>query len=357
MMSVERIQNYLDEQNADAILIESATNRYYLSGFTGTSGAVLITRKQAYFITDFRYIEQAQEQVVQNGFLVVNQQQKTIYDAVKSIAKEEKFQVLCVEAEYTTLSQKAKLETGDFSLLETEHVVEKMRVIKTDAEMDNIKKAVHIIEATFKYLCGEIKVGMREEEVAELALRYVKQQGGSGMSFETIVASGKRSALPHGVASEKVIEYGDIVTIDFGAYYNRYVSDMTRTIFIGEIQNPQLQEIYTIVREAKRLAIASIRPGVTTYEVDKIARDYISQHGYGEYFGHGTGHGIGIDIHEGPRVSMHDHTRLEPGMVITVEPGIYLPNIGGVRIEDDILVTENGHQNLMTLTDELIILK
>lgn len=355
-MSVTRIQKYLSDQNADAFFIESATNRHYISGFTGTSGALLITKDGAYFITDFRYIEQAKVEVAPSGFQIVNQKQQTIYGAVKTLAAECGVKTLMVEASYMTLHEKDALQSEQYNILHTENVVEQMRIIKTDAEVQKVKKAVEIIESTFQYLCDHIKVGMSENEVSEMALTQVKKLGGSGMSFETIVASGLRSALPHGVASDKCLEYGDIVTIDFGAYYNRYVSDMTRTIFLGEIQNQQLKEIYDIVREAKRLAIEAIKPGMKTFDIDKIARDYISQHGYGEYFGHGTGHGIGIDIHESPRVSMHDTTILEPGMIVTVEPGIYIPGVGGVRIEDDILVTEDGHENLMRLNDELIIL-
>lgn len=355
-MRVKQIQSYLSEQNAGAFFIESATNRYYISGFTGTSGALLITREKAYFITDFRYLEQAKIEVEPNGFEIVNQQQHTIYDVVKSLGEEQALQTLLIEAAYMTLHEKSKLENTAFQLVETTGVVERMRIIKSSDEIADVKQAVRIIEKTFEYICEHIEVGMSEKEVSEMALSRVKKLGGSGMSFETIVASGIRSAFPHGVASDKQIAYGDIVTIDFGAYYNRYVSDMTRTIFIGEVQNQQLQEIYEIVREAKRRAISAIKPGVKTSDVDKIARDYIIEHGYGAYFGHGTGHGIGIDIHEAPRVSGQDETILEPGMIITVEPGIYLPQIGGVRIEDDILVTETGHENLMSLNDELIML-
>lgn len=354
-MRVKQIQNYLIEQQADAIFIESATNRYYLSGFTGTSGALLITKEKAYFITDFRYIEQAKVEVVPNGFEIINQKQQTIYGAAKAQCELEGLNVLLVESAYMTLQEKTFLASESFKVVETTNVVENMRIIKTKDEMTHIKKAVEIIEATFEHVCAHLKVGMREDEVAEMALSHVKKLGGSGMSFETIVASGYRSAFPHGVASNKVIEYGDIVTIDFGAYYNRYVSDMTRTFFVGEIQNPQLEEIYTIVKEAKKRSIEAIRPGMKTSDIDKIARDYIVEHGYGEYFGHGTGHGIGIDIHEAPRVSGQDTTVLQAGMVVTVEPGIYIPGTGGVRIEDDILVTETGHQNLMKLEDALII--
>lgn len=355
-MSVKRVQAYLEAHKLDAMFIESNTNRYYLSGFTGTSGALCITREKAYFITDFRYLSQANEQVVQRGFEVYNQGQGSILTATKELLEKLQAKQVGVESEYMTLFEKECLESANYEIVATRQVVEKMREIKTEEEIATIQKAVEIIEDTFRHVCQNIKVGMRETEVAQMALAYVQKCGGSGMSFDTIVASGKRAALPHGVASDKVIEAGDIVTIDFGAYYNQYVSDMTRTIFMGAVQNEQLRDIYMIVKEAKRQAIEAIKPGVTTASIDKIARDYITSHGYGEYFGHGTGHGIGIDIHEAPRLSRNDETVLQPGMIVTVEPGIYLPDLGGVRIEDDILVTESGHQNLMKLSDELIII-
>lgn len=355
-MSVTKIQSYLKENQGGAFFIASPTNRFYLSGFTGTSGALCITEKNAYFITDFRYIEQANLQVVPNGFEVINQEQQTIFGALKQLLIEQEIKTLHVESAYMTLHEKELISASEYTVVPTFHVVEKLREVKSTHEITQVKKAIDIIEQTFEYLTRTIKVGMSEAEVARLALAHVQQLGGSGMSFDTIVASGDRSSLPHGVASEKIIEHGDIVTLDFGAYYENYVSDMTRTFFVGEAKNEKLIEIYNIVREAKRLAIAAIKPGVTTASIDKVARDYIDSHGYGEYFGHGTGHGIGIDIHEAPRVSRQDQTILEPGMIITVEPGIYIPGVGGVRIEDDILVTETGHQNLMKLDDALIIL-
>lgn len=355
-MRVEQVQRYLVEKQKDAFFIESETNRYYISGFTGTSGAILITKQAAFFITDFRYIEQAHKEVEPHGFQIINQQNESIYACVKRLSTEYDIQTVLVEASYMTLLEKEKLEMPNLEIVKSYDAIEMMRLVKTNSEIEKIRRAVDIIEKTFVYICQHIKPGMMEKEVAQMALSHVQKLGGSGMSFETIVASGVRSALPHGVASDKIIEDGDIVTIDFGAYYDHYVSDMTRTFFVGSIQNPKLKEIYNIVKEAKRRAIEAIKPGVKTAEIDRIARDYITERGYGQYFGHGTGHGIGIDIHEAPRVGGTDQTILKAGMIITVEPGIYITDLGGVRIEDDILVTETGYENLMRLDDELIIL-
>lgn len=196
---------------------------------------------------------------------------------------------------------------------------------------------------------------MTEIEIANQLDFYMRAQGASGISFETIVASGLRSAMPHGVASEKIIEKGDFVTLDFGCYYQGYVSDMTRTFAVGE-PAPRLKEIYQIVLDAQLAVLAEAKPGLTGIQLDAVAREYIASHGYGEAFGHSTGHGIGLEIHEGPNVSFRADKQFVPGNVITDEPGIYLPGIGGVRIEDDLLITAEGNRVLTHSTKELIIL-
>ena len=196
---------------------------------------------------------------------------------------------------------------------------------------------------------------MTELQVSNELEFFMRKRGATSSSFDTIVASGVRSALPHGVASDKVIEVGDFVTLDFGAIYNGYISDTTRTVAVGE-PSEQLKEIYQVVLDSQLLALEKVKPGMTGKEADAIARDYIASKGYGEAFGHSLGHGIGLEVHEGPGLSFRSDVVLEPGMVITIEPGIYLPNIGGVRIEDDALVTENGLEKLTHSTKELLIL-
>jgi Xaa-Pro aminopeptidase len=183
----------------------------------------------------------------------------------------------------------------------------------------------------------------------------MRKRGATSSSFDIIVASGTRSALPHGVASEKVIESGDFVTLDFGAYYKGYVSDITRTVAVGE-PDAKLKEIYNIVLQAQLLGMEGIKPGMTGKEADALTRNHISSHGYGEYFGHSTGHGIGLEVHEGPALSVKSNLVLEEGMIVTVEPGIYIPGLGGVRIEDDTIITKDGNESLTYSTKELIIL-
>jgi len=184
----------------------------------------------------------------------------------------------------------------------------------------------------------------------------MKKRGASKLSFESIVASGKRSSLPHGVASNKIIEDGDMITLDFGCIYNGYCSDMTRTLVLGKANNKQ-KEIYNVVLEAQKTSLAAIKPGITGEELDTIARNIISEKGYGQYFGHGLGHGVGLEVHELPHVNVRGKVPMEPGMMITIEPGIYIPDFGGVRIEDLVLVTEDGYKVLSNSTKDLIELE
>ncbi len=234
-------------------------------------------------------------------------------------------------------------------------VIEKLRLIKTEAEIKILKVAADIADAAFKHILDFIRPGKTELEVSNELEFFMRRAGATSSSFSTIVASGHRSALPHGVASDKVIEAGDIVTMDYGAYYNGYVSDITRTVAVGE-PDAKLKEIYDIVLNAQLRGMDGFKPGMTGREADALTRDYITEKGYGEYFGHSTGHGIGLEVHEGPSLSMKSDIILEPGMVVTCEPGIYIPGLGGVRIEDDTHITKDGNEALTHSTKELIIL-
>ena len=234
-------------------------------------------------------------------------------------------------------------------------MIEKLRMIKTDDEIRTIRRAAEIADEAFSHILTFIKPGVTELEVSNELEFFMRRLGASESSFDTIVASGKRSALPHGVATGKTIENGDMVTLDFGALYDGYVSDITRTVAVGE-PTEELKKIYHIVLEAQMRACSALKPGMTGKEADAVARDYIKDHGYGEAFGHSTGHGIGLEVHEGPGLSFRSDTVLKPGMVVTVEPGIYVPGLGGVRIEDDVLITEDGCELLTSSPKELIIL-
>lgn len=313
----------------------------------------MITLDKAYFVTDFRYTEQVATQAV--GFEIVTNA-GPIFDEVAKIVDGNSIEALGFEQDFVTFSTYELLEQIISSeLIPIRGLMEELREVKTEAEIKIIKKACSISDAAFNFILGEIKPGMTEIEVANLLDFHMRGLGATGVSFETIVASGVRSAMPHGVASPKKIETGDFVTIDFGCYYEGYVSDMTRTIAVGE-PSEKLKEIYAITLEAQLKVIDAAKPGMSGVQLDAIARDHIASYGYGEAFGHSTGHGIGLEIHEGPNVSRLAEKLFVPGNVITNEPGIYLPGFGGVRIEDDLIITETGNEVITHSPKELIIL-
>ena len=247
------------------------------------------------------------------------------------------------------------VEVLEVELQRTTDLIEGLRVIKEQEEIEKIRKAVEITDAAFAHILDFIKPGVTEREIALELEFYQKRMGGEKNAFDFIVASGQRSALPHGVASEKVIEKGDFVTLDFGVFYQGYCSDLTRTVVVGEPDEKQ-REVYELVLKAQLAVIENVKAGMSCKEVDEIARGIIGDAGYRENFGHGLGHGIGLEIHEGPRVSFTSETILQTGMVMTNEPGIYIPGWGGVRIEDDLLITEEGCEVLNKAPKELIIL-
>ncbi|MFY8329414.1 M24 family metallopeptidase [Vagococcus carniphilus] len=350
---IEKLREKMLEESLTSFLITSPYNLRYLTGFTGTTGMAVITLDDAYFITDFRYTEQASTQC--EGYEIV-QNVGPIFDELIDLIDEKGIPNMAFEEAHVSFKEFVSLEM----LLETELVpisgmVESLREVKDESEVVIIKQACEIADKAFSHILTYIKPGMTEIQVANELDFHMRSLGATGVSFETIVASGVRSAMPHGVASDKIIEQGDLITIDFGCYYNGYVSDMTRTISLGE-PSQKLREIYDIVKEAQQKVLDVAKPGMTGVELDAVARDYIASKGYGEAFGHSTGHGIGLEIHEGPNVSRLAEKAFVPGNVITNEPGIYLPGIGGVRIEDDMLVTENGIKRLTHSEKELIIL-
>ncbi|MBC1945910.1 aminopeptidase P family protein [Listeria booriae] len=353
MTKLAKIQAILTDKKMDAILVTSDYNRRYVADFTGTTGMALITPNKAFFITDFRYTEQAAKQAV--GY-EIRQNKGPILDTIEEIIAEQKLKTVFFEEAYVTVAEHNLMQSSFSATLEPfSDILEDMRKVKTADELSAIKTACEIADAAFTHILTFIKPGLTELEVSNELEFFMRRNGASGSSFDTIVASGVRSALPHGVASDKIIEVGDFVTMDYGCYYNGYCSDMTRTIAIGEASE-KLKEIYAITLEAQLKVIDALRPGLTGIEADAIARNHIASKGYGEAFGHSLGHGIGLEIHEGPNLSVKSPNVLVPGNVVTDEPGIYLPGIGGVRIEDDILITEAGNEVLTHSSKELIIL-
>ena len=352
-MKLMKLREQMQKRELDSLLVTNPYNLRFITGFTGTAGLALITANDAWFITDFRYTEQAGEQVKE--FKVV-QAQKGLIDEVARIAKEAAVERLAFEQDYMTFATYSQYQEKLSATLEpVSGLIEKLRMVKSPEELEVLKAAAKIADDAFEHICSYIKAGMTELEVSNELEFFMRSQGATSSSFDIIVASGLRSALPHGVASNKKIEQGDLITLDFGALYNGYVSDITRTVAVGE-PSDKLKEIYQVVLDSQVLALEKIKPGMTGIEADAIARDYIKSKGYGEAFGHSTGHGIGLEVHEGPGLSFRSETVLEPGMAVTVEPGIYLPGIGGVRIEDDILITETGNERLTHSSKELRIL-
>ncbi|MDQ0161381.1 Xaa-Pro aminopeptidase [Bacillus alveayuensis] len=353
-MKLQKIRERLEELGIDGLLITNSYNRRYMTGFTGTAGVALIAKSHSVFITDFRYVKQAEEQV--KGFEIVEHKGMIAHE-VAIQANKIGIKKLGFEERDMTYSDYKIYEKvlENIQLVPVSNAVEKLRLIKTNEEIKILKEAAEIADAAFSHILNFIRPGLKEIEVANELELYMRKHGASSSSFDIIVASGYRSALPHGVASEKVIEKGELVTLDFGAYYKGYCSDITRTIAVGE-PDQELKKIYQIVLEAQLCGMKNIKPGMTGRQADQLTREYITEKGYGDYFGHSTGHGIGLEVHEGPTLSVRSDIVLEPGMVVTVEPGIYLPGKGGVRIEDDTVLTATGNESLTHSSKELIIL-
>ncbi|NLT95691.1 MAG: aminopeptidase P family protein [Clostridia bacterium] len=351
---IEKLKKKLKELGLDSFLVMSPVNRRYLSGFTGTSGFLLITRKQNFLLTDFRYIEQATKQAP--SFQIVKHDYpwlKTLEQLLKRLPVEN----MGLESDYVAYKQYRELEKqlSFIELYPQDGIIEGLRLVKDAEEIANIKNAAQIADKAFDHILGIIKPGIKEREIALELEFFMRSQGADGVSFDTIVASGKRSALPHGVASEKIIEKGDLVTLDYGCIYNGYCSDMTRTVVIGQPSDKQ-RKIYNIVLEAQIMGLEAVKAGLSAREIDDRVRSFISEKGYGENFGHGLGHGVGLCIHENPSLSPRDNTEVLANMVVTIEPGIYIPDWGGVRIEDLVLVTDTGYNNFTCAKKELIVI-
>lgn len=349
---IKKIQTMLDLHRIDAILIEDSTNVFYLSQFTGTSGSLFITKNHAYALVDFRYIEQASKQCTDYTVVVYDQSMKGFTDRVNEIIRNEKIKHIGFDGDKTVFNRFEYFKEFINATL-TAQDLSKIRAVKDQEEINLLKQAIAIGDQVFLEVFPQIKAGMRELDIVDLLHQQLKQAGASGFSFDTIVASGHRASMPHGVATDKIIESNDVVTIDWGVKMNRYCSDCTRTFFVSKPQNDELINIYQLVLKANQAAISAIKAGVSTKAIDAIARTIIANGGYGDAFNHGTGHGLGIDIHEYPRLNTYTDAILEPNMIITIEPGIYVEGLGGVRIEDVVRVTEDGCEVLTKLSKDL----
>lgn len=352
---IDRLRERMKEQDLEALLVTHPANRRYLTGFTGTAGMVLVTEKNATLLVDFRYVEQAEKQAPHLDVVRVGGEP---FRTVAQLCREWNTSRLAFEQDHLVYSRVEKLKSAmdGVEVVPVGNMVEKLRETKDADELETLRRAAQIADEAFTEIIQEIHPGLRERDIAFRLEFLLREKGATSSSFDMIVASGPRSALPHGVASDRVLEKGDFVTLDFGALYKGYCSDITRTIVLGKPSDRQ-REIYDIVLHAQQTALEAVHPGVTGRDVDKVARDIITDHGYGEQFGHSTGHGIGLEIHEAPTLSVNGETVLQSGMVVTVEPGIYLPGFGGVRIEDDVVVTEQGKEVLTHSPKNLIVIE
>ncbi|MDR0404301.1 MAG: aminopeptidase P family protein [Oscillospiraceae bacterium] len=340
----------------DAALVTSVKNRLYFTLFESHSGYLLITKDKSYTLVDFRYHEMAVDQVKGSNVVLFSNIEKIL----EKLVLKHKIHKIIVENDDLTLRRFEKFKdlfakfgvrvVADDSLDST---IAKMRQIKSEKEIKKIKTAQKITEESLRRALGRVTPGITTELDLSLDIEYdMKKSGASAASFDLIVLSGEKTSMPHGKPTNSKIKNDAFLTLDIGAMFEGYCSDMTRTVAIGEVGEKE-SKIYNIVLEAQLEGLKAIKAGILAKNVDKIVRDFIEEHGYGKYFGHSTGHGVGLDIHESPRLSSMDETVLEPGMVLTVEPGIYLPGEFGVRIEDMVLVTEDGCENLANIDKEL----
>ena len=350
------MQKVLKRENLDAFLITSPINQFYFTRFRFTDGLVLILREEAYLLTDSRYIEAAQTEAKDCKVVLFTRMLETLQELfqkhqVRTVVTERSRITL---AEWGALKKYlTKQEWIDSSLLDEE--IDALRMIKTPEELMSLKSAQQITEGAFEKMLHFLRPGVSEREAALEIEFYMKKHGASEISFDLIVIAGKKTSMPHGVPGDECLQYGDFVTMDTGAVVDGMHADMTRTIAIGSVTDEQRQ-IYETVRKAQENAIAAVKEGVACREVDEAARSVIRDAGYGDYFGHSTGHSVGLEIHEKPGFAPRSEAIAQENMVITVEPGIYLPGKFGVRIEDMVRVTKNGCENLTKAEKNLIIL-
>ncbi len=334
-------------EKLDAILFFGLPNMRYLSGFTGTDGVLLIGAVETQFFTDSRYQEQAQNQVSTDRITCYKNKFKTIVEELQACGyRRVGFEAAAINvAQYEELTN---ISRDSFEWVSLTAQLQLLRAVKSADELSALKQAASLNQQAFDIVMPLIKPGVTELKIA-LELEYVlKQLGGEINAFDFIVASGSRGALPHGIASDKRIQEGELVTIDFGTRIDGYYSDETVTLAVGEVDR-NLRQIFDIVLEAHDSALAAVCSGKSICGLDAVARDFITANGYGQYFGHGLGHGVGLEVHEFPSVSAYSDKDLMTGMVITIEPGIYIPELGGVRIEDTVVVTGDGYQSITTI--------
>jgi Xaa-Pro aminopeptidase len=353
------LQSVFERTGLDALLVTHLPNIRYLCGFTGSAGALLVTESKSVFFTDGRYKEQARAEVQQSRVMIGRKPPlMAAGEWMKANGKKLALQVLGIEGQHLSVAEHSQLEKilrSNVRLREAPPLVEQARTVKTAEEIRRLRAAVQVGSSLFDVAVKVIKPGVKETEVAAEIEYAARRAGAEGMSFETIIASGPRSALPHGRASAAKIPANGFVVCDFGIILAGYCSDMTRTVHVGKLST-DAQHMYDAVREAQQAAVDKVSSAVMIGEVDRAARQVLIRRGLGRYFTHSTGHGVGLEIHEMPRIAAGENEPLRAGMVTTIEPGVYVPGIGGVRIEDMLVVTESGCEVLTPTSKELVIL-
>ena len=352
---INKLKSYIDKNTA--ALIMSEENIAYFTSFHSSNGYLVVTSDKSFFLTDSRYVEAAQNKIKTCDEILLLKSMKT--DLVNLI---EKLGVnkIKLEADRTTVTRYNEIRDM-FLSIETvcdtslDKAINEIRITKTQYEVDCIIKAQRISEKAFEHILGFIDDSRTEKDISLELDYFMLKNGAAALSFETIAVSGKNSSLPHGVPSDKKIEKGDFITMDFGAVVDFYHSDMTRTVAFGSVSDKQI-DVYNTVLDAQCKALDEIKAGKLCKDIDSVARNIIKSKGYGDYFGHGLGHGVGVEIHEKPSLNPSSEEILKAGHIVTVEPGIYLPGEFGVRIEDMVYVTETGCNNLTLCDKKLIVL-
>ncbi len=357
------VRDMMKQLKLDGLLLTHPADIHWLTNFTGDDSIAIVTDKEIHLVTDFRYKEQA---AFEAAWLKIHLRDGKMEEALSKAVNDLKIQKIGFEANFASFGQVTALdraikqfakkahasngkELKEPALVPLEDVMVNLRKVKDDHEIDLIRKSVAVAEEAFDAIRDSIKVGQSEGYLAGLLIFELRSRGASGTSFPPIVAAGANSSLPHYRPGETLVQRDQPLLFDWGAVFNGYCSDLTRTFVVGRV-SAKIREIYRVVAAAQQTAIEFLRPGVTTRQADTVAREVIANAGYGDFFGHGLGHGIGLNIHEMPTMRKNGgDEELRPGMVITVEPGIYLPGEGGVRIEDDVLITHSGREVLSSI--------
>jgi len=358
---IEKILAEVHSAKSDAFLVfnhelSGQPGTKYLSGFSGTESVLLIAENGRFIFTDGRYFSQAKEGCP--DFELVPTGRSLFWEELEKICRKLDLKKIIFDSVRTNYGQVSRLKErmGNVSIIGVENILQKIRVVKDEAELEQIQQAVSISTKSFNELLSFIKEGVTENELSWKLETLMRENGAEKISFALIVASGQNGAKPHARATNKKVAKGELITFDFGCFYNGYASDITRTVALGNVSD-KLAEIYETVKTAQELGCKAVKAGISGSEIDKICRDYISSKGYGEYFLHGTGHGAGMEVHELPYVSASNKEPLPENSVITVEPGIYIEGIGGVRIEDTVAVKKDGSINMSGgFSKELIVL-